>query len=114
LNKKFKDIMYRAMFMAGWLLSPLTTWNDILINIPLAYIMARAFKALVGLDMAILTVVFYWITNIAGLGMMYFGARRIAAESKIPRKSLLSVIIPMIVYSVIIIIIDRWGRGRFW
>jgi len=100
--------------MAGWLLSPLTTWNDVLINIPLAYIMARVVKAVLPLDMAVLTVIFYWVTNIAGLGMMYFGARRIAAESKIPRKSLLAILIPMIVYSVIIIIIDRWGRGRFW
>jgi len=109
-----KNILYRAMFMAGWLLSPLTTWNDVLINIPLAYIMARAVKTLVPLDMAVLTVIFYWVTNIAGLWMMYFAARRIAAESKIPRKGLLSIIVPMIVYSVIIILIDMWGRGRFW
>ena len=112
--QKSKNILYRAMFMAGWLLSPLTTWNDILINIPLAYIMAKAVKALLPLDMAILTVIFYWVTNIAGLGMMYFSARRISAESKIPRKSLLSIIVPIIAYSIIIIIIDRWGRGRFW
>lgn len=98
--------------MAGWLLSPLTTWNDVLINIPLAYIMARAVKTRMPLDMAVLTVIFYWVTNIAGLGMMYFSARRIAAESKIPRKNLLSIIVPIIIYSIIIIMIDRWGRGR--
>ena len=112
--QKTLNILYRAIFMAGWLLSPLTTWNDVLINIPLAYIMARAVKAVFTLDMAVLTIIFYWVTNIAGLGMMYFSARRIAAESKIPKKSLLSIVVPMIIYSIIIIIIDRWGRGRFW
>jgi len=106
--------MYRAIFMVGWLLSPLTTWNDVLINIPLAYIIARVVKSLVQLDMAVLTIIFYWVTNITGLGMMYFAADRIAAKSKIPKKSLLSIMVPMIVYSVIIILIDMWGRGRFW
>jgi hypothetical protein len=61
--------------LIGFLLSPLTWWNDLLVNIPLAvgfgWLVALlhppAFQAAV--------VVGYWLTNIVGLILLHYGTR---------------------------------------
>jgi hypothetical protein len=63
----------------GYLLSPLSWWNDLFINIPLAY----AFAYLVGLISQDLfypaLVVGYWLTNIAGFILLHKGLVDVAA-----------------------------------
>lgn len=58
---------------AGFLLSPVSWWNDLFVNIPIAY----AFGALAGLVSEELflpaMVLGYWITNVLGLFLMHRG-----------------------------------------
>ena len=57
-----------AVFTVGFILSPLTWWNDVAVNLPIAWILA-SFLPDTWFRPAF--VVCYWVTNIAGLMMMY-------------------------------------------
>jgi hypothetical protein len=68
----------------GYLLSPLSWWNDLVVNWPLAYLFAN----LVGLVSHRLfgpsLVAGYWLTNILGLVMMQQGTVRLATAGERP------------------------------
>lgn len=55
------------MIALGYLLSPLSFWNDLYVNIPLAYLMSTGFQKIINLPLVILFPVFYVITNIIGI-----------------------------------------------
>src|SRR2546421_12950706 len=61
----------------GFILSPLSWWNDLFVNVPLAV----AFAWIVSLfDKAAFEwslIVGYWLTNIAGLILMHKGAQKL-------------------------------------
>lgn len=59
----------------GYVLSPLSWWNDAFVNIPIAYGLA-SLVALVSCRLfAPALIVGYWLTNIGGLMLMHKGAR---------------------------------------
>lgn len=74
----------------GYILSPLSWWNDLFINIPLAYL----FASLVSLASCRLfapgMIVGYWLTNVIGLFMLHRGGANLLAKSgaKPRRKSI--------------------------
>ena len=75
----------------GWLLSPLTFWNDGLINLPLAVLIAAPLIRHTGLDPVTATAIAYVATNLLGFLLMGFalllpgrGEARRAPESKTP------------------------------
>lgn len=70
----------------GYLLSPLSWWNDLYLNIPLAY--AVAWIASLAYKPAFLPafVIAYWITNIAGLILMHKGIEKVARKGGMERK----------------------------
>ena len=70
----------RATFFLGWLLSPLTSWNDAFVNIPLAYILSVVFVKAFHTDFVITLLGAYWFTNILGIAMMIAGGRSIAGN----------------------------------
>lgn len=70
----------------GYLLSPLSWWNDLFVNIPLAYL----FASLVSLASCRLfapgMVVGYWLTNIIGLFMLHRGGSELLAKPGSPSR----------------------------
>jgi len=61
--------------LVGFLLSPLSWWNDLFVNVPLAF----AFAWIVSLFSASAStasfVIGYWLTNVLGLVLMQKGAK---------------------------------------
>jgi len=51
----------------GFLLSPLSWWNDAFVNVPLAYVGAWLISFVYKPGFAVAFVFWYWITNILGL-----------------------------------------------
>lgn len=95
----------------GFLLSPLSWWNDLFINVPLSYGFAWCVGRFLLLFMTVnkslyvfLFVVGYWLTNLAGLFMLERGLVKIVSKQdrKINWKRNLLI---ALVYSVIITII---------
>ncbi|MCS5693744.1 hypothetical protein NZK33_17435 [Cyanobium sp. FGCU-6] len=65
----------------GWLLSPLCWWNDLVINLPLAYGFARLVQHWRPDAFAAGLVVGYWLSNVVGILLMQSGALQILTDS---------------------------------
>ena len=98
-----------TIFFIGWLLSPLTFWNDVFINIPIAYLCATLAIRFMRADFLFLVLVFYWISNGIGILMMYFSGKSIMQDKGNRLRSLVTLLITVMIYSVIIIILNRTG-----
>jgi len=70
---KKEKIKGSVLFIIGYMLSPLSWWNDIFVNIPLAYVFALPFGFISRNLFLPAMVVGYWITNIIGLALMHHG-----------------------------------------
>lgn len=75
-----------AAFLIGYLLSPLTWWNDLLVNLPLAWAVASAVSWLSPRLFAPALVAAYWLTNLLGLLLMGMGGLQ-AAGSRPTRRA---------------------------
>lgn len=68
--------------MVGFLLSPLSWWNDLLINVPLAYLVAWPVAWLHPALFWPAFVVGYWLTNVLGLWLLHRGVLGLAQVPK--------------------------------
>jgi len=57
----------------GWLLSPLSWWNDLLVNVPLAYLFATPFSLLDDRFYVPAFALGYWLTNVLGFVLLRKG-----------------------------------------
>lgn len=75
MNSNIRDKIHGSiMATAGFLLSPLSWWNDLYVNIPIAYGLAWlagfiSDKRYFG----VLMIFFYWLSNLAGFLLMHRG-----------------------------------------
>ena len=60
----------------GFLLSPLSWWNDLLVNVPLAVGFAWLVSLIHPSAFTTAAVIGYWLTNVLGFVLMHLGARR--------------------------------------
>jgi len=99
----------------GYLLSPVSWWNDLFVNIPIAY----AFGSLVGLVSEDLflpaMVVGYWITNVLGFVLMHWGMKdlltRDGGEGRRRRDIIVDISISL-AYTVIVVALAAAGFLR--
>ena len=102
----------------GFMLSPLSWWNDAVVNLPLALIFASivgffyrpaarpnstAFDAMVILG--------YWLTNILGFVLMHKGAQQVLSKEakKYTRRELLKDVGVSLLYTAVIVILLKTG-----
>ncbi len=98
-----------AVFFIGWLLSPLTFWNDTFVNIPISYLLASLAIRVIRADFLFLVLIFYWLSNGVGILMMYTSGKSIMRDKSGRLKALVIFLITVVIYSVIIIILNRTG-----
>ena len=65
-----------ALAFIGFLLSPLSWWNDLFVNVPLAMAFAWMVAAVYPPAFKTALVIGYWLTNVLGLMLLHIGARR--------------------------------------
>lgn len=58
----------------GYMLSPLSWWNDLFFNLPIAYLFAYCLSWAFPDSFLLLTLIGYWLSNVLGMVMMQFGA----------------------------------------
>lgn len=103
------------MATVGYLLSPLSWWNDLYVNVPVAYMFAWLVSFFDRRLFGVSLVFFYWITNLAGLLLLHKGLYSIAkGESEGGRsvKSLLFDVVLSVVYSGILVLLVHAGTLR--
>ncbi len=108
-------IVNGAVVTFGYLLSPLSWWNDLFLNIPIAYGFAFLFGLISKSLFTPMIIVGYWITNIAGFILMHQGTKGFLSKDKAEytKKELVKDLFFSIVYTAVIIILIKLGWVKF-
>jgi len=109
-----KSIIKRGgLFTIGYLLSPLSWWNDLYLNFPIAYGLAWLVSLIDKQFFTVALIGFYWLTNIAGLILMHKGLAPATANAAPLVKKRWKTILPdlaiSVVYTGIIALFIHWG-----
>lgn len=104
IKKYFKG---GAFIFIGYLLSPLSFWNDLFFNIPIAYFLSWLTSFLIKDIFLESMIFFYWVTNVLGLLMMHYGVKGIISKTdkSLTNKDLLINILVSIGYTLLIVIL---------
>lgn len=100
-----KKIRGGFLIGVGYMLSPLSWWNDLFFNLPIAYLFGYLVSWFAPDLFWPFTIVGYWISNIVGILMMQMGATDIFFEerAKNPRKDLLIGLGSSTVYTLVVL-----------
>lgn len=93
----------------GFLLSPLSWWNDAFVNIPLALLFAWGVSLFYKPAFAASLILGYWLTNLIGFVLLHKGARQMLARepSVGTRRELVTDIIVSLIYTVVIVFLVK-------
>ena len=69
-----KKLRGSGLVILGYLLSPLCWWNDLVFNLPIAYGVGAISNWLIPHSFFPGAIVGYWLSNVAGILLMQFGA----------------------------------------
>jgi hypothetical protein len=82
MKKLRKKIVAAAAVTVGWWLSPLTWWNDVFVNLPIAWLVASLFANGNKLLLLVGVNVVYWATNLLGFLLMHWGGRELLGAAR--------------------------------
>ncbi len=110
-----KRIKGSVIVVVGYILSPLSWWNDIIINIPIAYAIGFLFGLISKSLFFPSIIICYWATNIIGLIMVHKGTIEILnkEEKKYTKKDIIKDLIFSILYTLIIVILIKLNILKF-
>jgi hypothetical protein len=97
--------------LIGFLLSPLSWWNDAFVNLPLALVFAWVVSAFYRPAFTVAWVLGYWLTNVLGLVLMRRGANQILGSEKqlLSRRELLKDLGVSLLYTLVIVALAKFG-----
>jgi len=104
-----KNFIARLAFFIGWLLSPLTFWNDAFINMPVSYIAATVLFRFIRIDFAALVVICYWLSNAAGLLLMFISGKSVLKKGIGLARQIFSLAATIACYTAILFILAKAG-----
>lgn len=96
----------------GWLLSPLCWWNDLVINLPVAWLVARLVAVWQPAWFTPGLVLGYWLSNVAGILLLQSSALEVfrdAEEPRNPRRELLVGLATSTAYSLAVFALVKTG-----
>jgi hypothetical protein len=100
-----------ALVTIGYVLSPLSWWNDAFVNIPLALAFAWLVSIFYPPAFTASVILGYWLTNVLGLVLLHRGTRKILSEKPLVdwRRELLKDVIISLIYTGVIIALIQLG-----
>jgi len=104
-GEKMKKIIGVFIALIGFILSPLSWWNDLFINIPLAYAVAYLFH-LISRSFFIVFLIAYLGTNVLGLILMQKGTERMVGRKY--RFTFLESFAVSVFYVIIVVVLMLW------
>lgn len=107
-KRKFSGGVLAAI---GYLLSPLSWWNDMFVNVPLALMFAWVVSAFYKPAFSIAMVTGYWLTNVLGFVLMHKGAQQMLSneEKRYARKEFLKDVLISLAYTLLILVLIKFG-----
>src|SRR5438874_13309522 len=95
-----------AVAFIGFMLSPLSWWNDLFVNVPIALAFAWVISLFYKPAFEASLIVGYWLTNILGFVLMHKGAQSMVSEkAKYTRRDLLRDFAISLIYTVVIVLL---------
>ena len=97
--------------VVGYLLSPLSWWNDAFVNLPIAWLFASLVSLASHRLFAPAMILGYWLTNIAGLLMMARGAAGVVAGNspRLGKRQLVLSLVAATGYTLLIVLLYLLG-----
>lgn len=105
MDRRLMDII---LVTIGFMLSPLSWWNDLVINVPLAYLLSIPFSLINEHLFLPGFILGYWLTNLLGFLMLHRGGEGLAYRAR-PVMSVKRSLLVSVLYSVIMIILVLAG-----
>jgi len=104
-----KRIWSGFLIFLGFWLSPLSPWNDLFTNIPLAYVFA--FIVSFGFDALFLPsfIAGYWLSNILGFILMHYGYVHITKSGYSFKKHYKSYVLATTLYTLLIVVLIQFN-----
>lgn len=95
----------------GFMLSPLSWWNDLFVNVPLALAFAWVVSLFYKPAFEASLVIGYWLTNVLGFIMMHKGAQKMLKENDVAysRRDLLRDLGISFLYTGLIVALVKLG-----
>ena len=99
-----------TMAVVGFMLSPLSWWNDLFVNVPLALVFAWLLALFYKPAFQPALIIGYWLTNVAGFVLMHKGAQTMVTEkSSYSRRELLRDVGISLLYTGVILLLVKLG-----
>ena len=100
-----------TLAFVGFMLSPLSWWNDLFVNLPLALLFAWIVSLVYQPAFEASVIVGYWLTNVLGFVLMHKGAQKMLSneERKYSRRDLLRDIGISLLYTSLILFLLKLG-----
>ena len=95
----------------GFMLSPLSWWNDLFVNVPLAVGFAWLVSLVYKPAFSAAAIVGYWLTNVLGFVLLHKGAQKTFTIEDKPytRRSLVRDILISLLYTLLIVVLVKIG-----
>jgi hypothetical protein len=89
----------------GYILSPLSWWNDMFVNVPLAILFAWVVSAVYPPAFDAAAVVGYWLTNVLGFVLMHKGAQQMLSHenARYSRREIIKDVLISLAYTLLIV-----------
>ena len=111
INDNLRRLAWGSLFVTGFILSPISWWNDAVVNLPIAYLAAQLAAIF---DQRLFLFAFvgtYWATNLVGLISMHVSARKLLRKTE-PRISLGRFAPISLLYTLLIVAAQfKWIRS---
>ena len=97
--------------VVGFMLSPLSWWNDLFVNVPLALAFAWIVSLFYKPAFNASVLIGYWLTNVLGFVLMHKGAQKLvsAEQKKYSRKDLFRDVGISLLYTALIVALIKVG-----
>ncbi|USF89088.1 hypothetical protein [Candidatus Endoriftia persephone] len=92
----------------GFILSPLSWWNDLVVNVPLGYAFAWPFSLINEQLFLPAFILGYWLTNLLGFLLLHWGSEGLLYQSR-STISIRRSLVVSVIYSVIVMLMVLFG-----
>lgn len=97
--------------VVGYMLSPLSWWNDLFVNVPLALVFAWVVSAFYRPAFQGSLILGYWLTNVLGFILLHKGAQQVLTDKTraYSRRDLLRDVSISLLYTALIVALVKFG-----
>ena len=107
-GKVKRRVFDSVLATVGYILSPLSWWNDMVVNVPIAYAFSYPFSLIDPRLFLPAFVLGYWLSNLLGFILLHRGVRGLVSKQK-PVMSLRYSVIVALVYTMAIVLLVWLG-----